>query len=192
MTGNARGRGGRDGRGFRGVGRACGIVAAWVASLAAPVAAGEAWLTSYEAAMRVAREQEKPVLTVFTGSDWCPHCRTLEEQVLHTQTFEAWAEGRVVLLMIDLPKQGISAEERAVRSRVCIRHEVRTFPSVVLIGPEGETIAAQTGYLGQSADAWIAAMDGHLEARDAAAAPAVAARDEPPMRLTSGNGTPRR
>ena len=98
----------------------------------------------------------------------------------------------MVLLMIDLPQQGISAEERGVRSRVCIKYGVRTFPSAVLIGPDGGRITAQTGYVGQSADAWVAALDGHLPARDPAGSPAVAKLDEPAMRLTSGNARPRR
>lgn len=178
--------------GFRGLRAAAWACAAWSCILAAAGQAAEDWLTSYENALRAAREQHKPVLTVFTGSDWCPHCRTLEEQVLHTDTFRAWAEGRVVLLMIDLPKQGISAEERAVRSRVCIAHGVRTFPSVALIDPAGERITVQTGYMGQTADAWVAAMDGHLESWDPETPPAVASREDPAMRLTSGNGPPRR
>ena len=179
------------GRG-RGLVAAAWACAAWSCILVGPGRAADGWLTSYEGALEAAREQQKPVLTVFTGSDWCPHCRTLEEQVLHTQTFRAWAEGRVVLLMIDLPKQGISAEERAVRSRVCIAHGVRTFPSVALIDPDGQRITVQTGYVGQSADTWVAAMDGHVESWDPAAPPAVASRDDPAMRLTSGNGPPRR
>jgi thioredoxin-related protein len=165
------------------------VLAAWAGVLlvAASAVAGDGWLTSYEAAMEAARERQVPVLTIFTGSDWCPHCRTLEEKVLHTETFREWAEGRVVLLMIDLPQQGISAEERGLRSRVCIKYGVRTFPSAVLIGPDGSRITAQTGYVGQSADVWVAALDGHLPARDA-----VASVGDPAMRLTSGSVRPRR
>ena len=44
---------------------------------AAEAAAGE-WLTSFDSAMAEAESTGKPVLVVFTGSDWCPHCRTLE------------------------------------------------------------------------------------------------------------------
>ena len=112
--------------------------------------------------------------------------------MLHTDTFRDWADGRVVLLMIDMPQQGISAEERAIRSRVCIKYGVRTFPSAVLIGPDGARITAQAGYVGQSADAWVDAMDGHLPLRDPATGPAVASREDPAMRLTSGNARPRR
>jgi thiol-disulfide isomerase/thioredoxin len=133
-----------------------------VASLAATCHAGDSWLTSYDEALAAAERSGRPILTIFTGSDWCPHCRTLEDKVLHTETFSRWAQDRVVLLMIDLPQQGISQEERQVRSRVCIKYGVRTFPSALLIGPDGAKITVQSGYKGQPADAWVAAMESHL------------------------------
>jgi thiol-disulfide isomerase/thioredoxin len=120
------------------------------------------WLTSYEAAMESSRETGRPVLTIFTGSDWCPHCRTLEDNVLASDTFRDWAEGKVVLLMIDLPQHGISQAVRSERSQVCIKYGVRTFPSALLIAPDGQKIALQTGYAGTPADAWIAHFDSHM------------------------------
>lgn len=139
-------------------------LAAWFLTGAA--GATEGWLTDYEMALEAAREGQKPVLAFFTGSDWCPHCRTLEEKVLKTETFRAWADGRLVLLTVDMPQKGLSTEERAARSRVCIKYGVRTFPSVVLISPDGNQITSQTGYLGQAADAWVTSLDGHLPARE--------------------------
>ena len=133
-------------------------------SAAIPVGAADRWLASYEEALASAEQSGKPILTVFTGSDWCVHCRTLEEKVLHTEVFSRWAEDRVVLLMIDLPQQGISQEERQARSKVCIKYGVRSFPSTVIIAPDGSRIAAQAGYKGQTADAWLAALDDHLPA----------------------------
>jgi len=134
-----------------------------------PAASGAEWLSSYDEAMASAREQGRPVLTIFTGSDWCPHCRILEEKVLHTETFQAWADDRLVLLMIDLPQQGISAEERRARSRVCVKYGIRAFPSALLVAPDGEKIAVQSGYLGQSPENWVAVMDSHLPSRIATA-----------------------
>jgi thiol-disulfide isomerase/thioredoxin len=124
--------------------------------------AGETWHSSYDTALAAAADSGRPVLTVFTGSDWCVHCRHLEENVFHTATFRDWARDRVVLLMIDLPQQGISQQERQQRSQVCIKYGVRTFPSVILIAPDGSKITAQSGYKGQTAATWVAAMDGHV------------------------------
>ena len=143
------------------------VLAAIVAATAlscGSVLASDRWLTSYEEAMETAQETGRPILTIFTGSDWCPHCRTLEDNVLATDTFLDWADGRVVLLMIDLPQHGISQSVRSERSQVCIKYGVRTFPSALLIGPDGQKIAVQSGYTGQSATTWVAQFASHVPA----------------------------
>jgi len=159
---------------FRGDSRICsGRLAAMlsvVLTLAAfcqPAVALENWFTSYDEAMTKAQLSGRPVLTVFTGSDWCPHCKTLESNVLETDLFRAWAEPNVILLMIDLPQEGISPAVRSERSQVCLKYGVRTFPSVLLIGPDGSKIAVQAGYTGQSAENWVTGMAQKLPARPA-------------------------
>ena len=134
--------------------------------------ASDHWLTRYDDALAAAVESGRPVLTIFTGSDWCPHCKTLEDNVLATDTFLAWASENVVLLMIDLPQQGISPAERSERSQVCIKYGVRTFPSALLIGPDGQKITVKKGYHGQSAATWVSEMAAHVPARPAAMATA--------------------
>ena len=123
------------------------------------------WMTSYEEAMAASQQTGHPILTVFTGSDWCPHCKTLEDNVLSSEAFRSWTDAKVVLLMIDLPQAGISQAARSERSRVCIQYGVRTFPSVLLIGSDGGKLAGQTGYTGQSADVWLTQLAQHLPAR---------------------------
>lgn len=143
--------------------RLAAVVMAALATIAS-VEASDRWLRDYDEAMAAAERSGRPVLTIFTGSDWCPHCITLEKKVLETPEFLAWAEDRVVLLMIDLPQQGISQAERTSRSRVCVKYGVRTFPNTVLIAPDGAKIMAQSGYHGQAPAAWMAALDKHVPA----------------------------
>lgn len=156
----------------------CMALVAGLAVACLPARGGDDWLTSYEGALAAAEETGRPILTIFTGSDWCQHCLTLEKNVLHTETFREWARERVVLLMIDLPKQGISQEERHARSRVCIKYGVRSFPSTLLVAPDGRKITGHSGYLGQSAAAWVSALDEHLPAAEMAAKPAAGEGDE--------------
>jgi thiol-disulfide isomerase/thioredoxin len=146
-----------------------------VPSAPAADVAAQSWHTSYEAAMADAERTGRPVLTVFTGSDWCPHCKTLEKNVLETGAFQAWAERNVVLLMIDLPQHGITEAVRVERSKVCIKYGVRNFPAVLLISPDGTKIAEKRGYQGQSPAAWIADMTNSLPERPATTAVAATA-----------------
>jgi thiol-disulfide isomerase/thioredoxin len=129
----------------------------------------ENWLTNYDDAMVAAERTGRPVLTLFTGSDWCPHCKTLENNVFSTEIFREWADSNVVLLMIDLPQNGISQAIRSERSQVCIKYGVRTFPSVLLLAADGEKLAGQSGYTGQSAEVWLAQMTGHMPSPKVAA-----------------------
>jgi len=141
---------------------ACGATAAAPAGQEA--SASLQWLTDYDAALATAASTGRPVLALFTGSDWCPHCKTLEHNVFGSEIFRKWAEKNVVLLMIDLPQAGITQEVRNQRSQVCINYGVRTFPSVLLLGPEGSKITAQSGYKGQSAGEWLARMQERMPA----------------------------
>jgi len=127
-------------------------------------AASQQWLTDYRDALAAAERTGRPVLALFTGSDWCPHCKTLEHNVFGSDIFQTWAENSVVLLMIDLPQAGISQEVRNQRSQVCINYGVRTFPTVLLLGPDGGKITAQSGYKGQSPGEWLARMQEHMPA----------------------------
>jgi len=148
---------------------------------AAEEAAGR-WHTTYEAAMAESEATGRPVLALFTGSDWCPHCKILEKNVLETGEFHAWADGNLVLLMVDLPREGISEAVRHQRSAVCRKYGVSSFPNVVLIGPDGAKITEKRGYKGQPAAAWIAEMAAYVPQRApevAVATPAASAVSSP-------------
>ena len=53
------------------------LAVAAVVLMAAPTQASEEWLTNYDEALAESTRSGKPVFVLFTGSDWCPHCRTL-------------------------------------------------------------------------------------------------------------------
>ena len=145
------------------------LAAAQPAAAEQDAQAGQRWLTDYDAALAAAESSGRPVLALFTGSDWCPHCKTLEHNVFGSKIFRIWAEKNVVLLMIDLPQAGITQEVRNQRSQVCINFGIRTFPSVLLLGPDGRKITAQTGYKGQSAEDWLARMQEQMPVPQVAA-----------------------
>ena len=56
-------------------------------------------------AFLLARQTGKPVLLIFSGSDWCLPCIHLEKQVLSDSTFQAFAAPRLVVLCADFPQR---------------------------------------------------------------------------------------
>lgn len=146
------------------------------------------WHTSYEAAMAEAESRGRPVFVLFTGSDWCPHCRTLEKNVIDTPLFREAIGDRVVLLLVDLPREGISEAVRFERSKVCIQYGVRSFPAVVILGPDGTKLAEKKGYQGQSAQSWVAEMSHHIPADNPPPATAVASSERVAADPTNHDG----
>ena len=145
------------------------LAVAVVVLMAAPTQASEEWLTNYDEALAESTRSGKPVFVLFTGSDWCPHCRTLEDRVFATSEFESWSDEHVVLLMLDLPESGISPTVRSERSRICIKYGVRTFPSVLVLDSFGEKIVEEKGYRGTPASTWIKRLAAKVPAPEAVA-----------------------
>ena len=61
------------------------------------------WMTDFESARTIAREQNKPLLLNFSGSDWCLPCMRLKKDIFESPAFTAYA-GELVLVNADFPR----------------------------------------------------------------------------------------
>ena len=82
------------------------------------------WLTDYDQAVKTAKETKRPILMLFTGSDWCPYCVKLEKNVLSKTEFKKYAKDNLVLLYLDFPRRKyISGKQKAHNQQ--LRFEMR-------------------------------------------------------------------
>jgi len=126
--------------------------------------AAEAWLTSYEAAMKAAKESGKPVLVDFTGSDWCGWCIKLHDEVFSKPAFREWAEENVILLELDFPRRTPqSAELKKQNAALAKKYGVRGYPTVLFLDANGE-IVGRSGYKPGGPELWTADADKQLRA----------------------------
>jgi len=63
------------------------------------------WKCNYPCSLNQAKEEGKPLLMVFSGSDWCKPCIMLREQILVKPEFCDWAKTNVVCVSLDFPSQ---------------------------------------------------------------------------------------
>lgn len=100
--------------------------------------------------MKKSKNENKPVLISFAGSDWCKPCIKLTKEVFETERFKAFAGDNLVLLLLDFPrlkKNEISKHQTAHNERLAaIYNREGAFPTVVLIDPE-EKVLGKTGYI---------------------------------------------
>lgn len=94
------------------------------------------WSTDVDAALALAKKENKAVLVEFTGSDWCPPCIMMRKNVFSKEEFVEKASKDYVLVEIDLPRA-----DKALAARnqiVAEKYKIDGFPTVVLLNSEGK------------------------------------------------------
>ena len=106
------------------------------------------WLTDFETAKQVARKQNRPILMLLTGSDWCPACMALEAEALSKPEFLAYAKEHLVLLLVDFPAyKQVPADAAKINAALAERYDpTQLFPILLLLDAEGKELFRQEGY----------------------------------------------
>jgi protein disulfide-isomerase len=131
-------------------------VASLVAFSAASMAAESGWLTDYEAAKKQAKEQNKPILINFTGTDWCGWCIRIEKEVFSKDEFKAYAKENLVLMEVDFPEKKKQTDEvKAQNKKLDKEFKIEGYPTIFLIDAEGEKLSEDIGYREGGAQAYV-------------------------------------
>jgi len=106
------------------------------------------WLTDFEAAKEVAKQQEKTLLMYFTGSDWCAPCKKLKTDFFNTEKFAGKAQD-FVLLMVDLPRRSGVITQSQKRKNMLLSQKYNrrgSFPALVALSTDGKILKELNGY----------------------------------------------
>lgn len=93
------------------------------------------WLSKMGAAKKEAEETGLPVLVLFTGTDWCPYCVKLENEVFSKKEFKEFANKKLVLLKFDFEPGGKG--ENRESSALAKEFGVSGFPTYFLVDAKG-------------------------------------------------------
>ena len=116
------------------------------------------WLTgaTMDKAMKQAKKEDKKILLDFTGSDWCPPCIKLHNDVFVTKEFADFAKENLVLVKLDFPRnKKLPKPVSEANEELQKKFGVRALPTIVLLGKEGETLGRTEGYAGGGPKAFI-------------------------------------
>ncbi|PTN09766.1 thioredoxin-related protein [Mangrovibacterium marinum] len=116
------------------------------------------WLTSFDEAKATARQENKKLIMVFQGSDWCAPCMKLERKIWNSDRFKAYAKQHFVMLKLDFPRKKANAlPEAQQQQNEQLAEEYNKhgfFPLVVVLDSEGQLLG-ETGYKQVSPDEYI-------------------------------------
>ncbi|MDB2606766.1 thioredoxin family protein [Zobellia sp.] len=116
------------------------------------------WQDSYVEAQDLAKNNNKNLLLVFAGSDWCAPCIKLEKTIWESEDFKEFSKSDLVLYRADFPRKKVNKlPENLAEQNNQLAEKYNPeghFPLVVLLG-ENNTILGQTGYMKLSPQAYI-------------------------------------
>ena len=113
------------------------------------------WLTDLSIVQAKAKEEGKPILMDFTGSNWCSWCIKLKKEVFSKPAFIDYANEHLILMTVDFPR-GVQQEESLIDQNYQLldAYGVNGFPTIILVDTEGNIIG-RTGYLRGGPKAYV-------------------------------------
>lgn len=122
-------------------------------------AADAEWLTDFPKAQAKAKAEKKFVFLDFTGSDWCPPCKSLHNTVLTSAEFTQFAKENLVLVEVDFPRaKKQSAVLKAANAKLSEKFNIEGYPTVIVLDANGKEVFKEVGFGGTPAKDYVAKL----------------------------------
>lgn len=125
------------------------IFAFIIAFLYTAISFSQDWKATYADALGCSTEENKPIIIVFAGSDWCAPCIKLDKNIWQSETFKSYAAANYILYKADFPRKkanALSPELNEQNAKLADRfNEKGHFPLVVVLDAE-ENVLGNLGY----------------------------------------------
>ncbi len=116
------------------------------------------WESSFENAKNRAVKENKNIVLVFSGSDWCAPCIKLDKVVWQSDEFKTESEKSWIIYKADFPKKKanqLTAEKEQANKNLAEKYNQNgSFPLVVLLDKSGKVVG-MTGFKNVSAPEYV-------------------------------------
>ncbi|ALM07665.1 thiol-disulfide isomerase [Sediminicola sp. YIK13] len=120
------------------------------------------WQDDFKEVMALAQKEDKPIILVFSGSDWCAPCIKLDKEIWQSDEFKAYAKQNYILYKADFPrkKENRLVLERATQNKsLADNYNPKGYFPLVLVLDKNGKILGETGYQKTSPKAYIALLN---------------------------------
>lgn len=120
------------------------------------------WQNDFEKAKDLAEAENKTLILVFSGSDWCAPCMKLEREIWNAEEFQEYAKAHYVMYKADFPRKRQNkpdAETELKNKALAEKFNTKGFfPLVVVFNADAEVLG-ETGYNKMSVADYIKHLD---------------------------------
>lgn len=116
------------------------------------------WNNNFEVAKKLALEQDKNILVVFSGSDWCAPCIKLDKNIWQSEAFKKESAKEWIIIKADFPRKKanvLSKEQTEHNRKLAEKYNIEgSFPLVVVLDKNGKVIG-KMGFKNVSPEEYI-------------------------------------
>ncbi|QQX77102.1 MULTISPECIES: thioredoxin family protein [Aequorivita] len=124
------------------------------------------WQTDFETAKQISSEENRPIVLVFQGSDWCAPCIKLDREIWSSEEFKAYAKDHFVMLQADFPrkkKNSLPDVQQQKNNQLAEKYNKQGyFPFVVVLDNEGNVLG-EAGYEKTTPAAYIEKLESFVK-----------------------------
>tara|TARA_B100000123_G_C25376614_1_gene273836 strand:+ start:57 stop:485 length:429 start_codon:yes stop_codon:yes gene_type:complete len=107
------------------------------------------WQTSYDRSLMKAKNENKKIILVFQGSDWCGPCIKLSQEIWSSDYFINYSNKKFVMLQADFPrkkKNFLSDEQQKSNNLLAEKYNPNGYFPFVVIIDKNENLLGEMGY----------------------------------------------
>ncbi len=120
------------------------------------------WLTNFDEAGKIAKNENKKIILSFQGSDWCAPCIKLNHDFFSTEEFKKYAKEHFVMLKVDFPrrkKNRLSKEQQKHNNQLAEKYNQNGYFPLVVVLDKNLKVLQQTSYKDISVTDFIKLLD---------------------------------
>jgi thioredoxin-related protein len=102
----------------------------------------------FSSAIEKAKSENKEILLVFSGSDWCKPCISLKKNIFDQQDFLTYSDEKIIFYTADFPRElsKISDDKMLQNEALAEKYNLRgTFPYLVLLDSNQKILKQHAG-----------------------------------------------
>lgn len=103
--------------------------------------------TNWDEAKEIAAKENKNILVVLTGSEWCRPCKIMDKKVFGNPLFQEYAKENLVMFIVDLPGGKIFINSKVYQDYTSFqnKYDSKALPSLILTDKDGVKIKTLKG-----------------------------------------------
>jgi len=111
------------------------------------------WQENFDDALTKASTEDKPIVLVFSGSDWCAPCIRLKRHIFDSDEFQDYASEHYVMYDADFPrkKQNKLPEEIMNQNKsLAEKYNPKGYFPLVVVMDKNQNVLGTTGFVART------------------------------------------